>query len=356
MHEISIRDIYNGYNDNEEEGVVGFGGKLNIRPKYQREFIYKDKQRDDVIKTIGRGFPLNVMYWVKNQDDTFELMDGQQRTLSFCKYIHRDFSIDYKYFHNLTDSEKKQILDYKVMVYFCEGNDKEKLDWFETINIAGEKLTKQELRNAIYSGPWITDAKRYFSKTGCPAYNSANKYMDGSPIRQDYLETVIAWVSENNIEEYMATHQHKTNANDLWFYFSEVVEWVNKTFVNKRREMKGVKFGLLYNKYKDTKFDPKKIENEISKLMLDRDVTNKKGIYDYVITRNEKSLNIRAFDNNDKREAYERQEGVCLTCHDNFEIEEMEADHIVPWHDGGKTVSENCQMLCKKCNRIKSGK
>jgi len=251
--------------------------------------------------------------------------------------------------------EKNQILDYKLMIYFCEGNDKEKLDWFKIINIAGEKLTDQELRNAIYTGTWLIDAKRYFSKSGCPAHGMASDYLSGSAIRQDYLETVIRWISGDKIEDYMSKHQHEPNANELWLYFQNVINWVRVVFPNYRKEMKGVEFGPLYNEFKNEKIDSKKIEKEITELMQDEDVTKKSGIYPYVLTRNEKFLNIRAFTEKQKREAYERQKGICKKCKEHFEIEEMEADHIKPWHEGGKTTEENCQMLCKQCNRTKSG-
>ena len=353
---IKIKDVIENYKNDEEEGVVGYKGKLNIRPKYQREFVYKDKQRDAVIETIRKDFPLNVMYWVKNKDGTFEVMDGQQRTISFCEYVAGKFSLNFQYFHNLEENEKEQILNYELMVYFCEGNDKEKLDWFKIINIAGEKLTEQELRNAIYTGTWLTDAKRHFSKTGCPAYNLASDYMKGTPIRQDYLETAISWISNGEIEEYMAKNQNKPNANELWLYFQSVINWVKATFPNYRKEMKGIDYGSLYNEYKDKEFDSKEIEKEIVELMQDEDVTKKSGIYPYVITRNEKYLNIRSFTDKMKREAYERQKGICPKCKEHFEIEEMEADHITPWHEGGKTTAKNCQMLCKHDNRIKSGK
>src|SRR3989339_2229431 len=296
------------------------------------------------------------MYWVKSEDGIFEVMDGQQRTVSFCEYIDGKFSLNNLYFHNLTDTDKEQILNFKLMIYFCEGNDKEKLDWFKTINIAGEKLTDQELRNAIYTGTWLTDAKRHFSKTGCPAFNIGSDYLNGSAIRQDYLETTISWISDEKIEQYMADHQHKPNANELWLYFQSVINWVKAVFPNYRREMKGVAFGPLYNQFKDKPQDPKKLEKEIAKLMQDDDVTKKSGIYEYVLIRNEKFLNIRAFTPNQKREAYERQKGICVKCKEHFEIEEMEADHITPWHEGGKTTAENCQMLCKQDNRTKSGK
>ena len=240
MHEIPISEVFEGYIDSDDEGVVGYGGKLNIRPAFQREFVYKDKQRDEVINTVRKGFPLNVMYWVKTEDG-YELMDGQQRTLSICQYLNGDFSVNYQYFHNLTESEKQQIRDYKLMVYICEGNDKEKLDWFKIINIAGEQLTEQELRNAIYTGTWLADAKKRFSKSQCPAYNIASNYMSGTPLRQDYLQTMLSWVSDRDgiaLEEYMAKHQHDEDANVLWQYFQEVLSWVQRIFPNYRKEMK----------------------------------------------------------------------------------------------------------------------
>ncbi|MFA5210980.1 MAG: DUF262 domain-containing protein [Patescibacteria group bacterium] len=355
LKQIKIKDVVNGYVNNDEEGVVGYGGKLNIRPKYQREFVYKDDKRNAVLDTINKGFPLNVMYWVKNEDGTFEVLDGQQRTISFCEYIAGKFSLNNLYFHNLTDTDQKQILDYELMIYFCEGNDKEKLDWFKIINIAGEKLTDQELRNAIYTGPWLTDAKRYFSKTGCAAYGLASDYLTGSAIRQEYLETIINWISNGKIEKYMGTHQHEPNANELWLYFQSVINWMKAVFPEYRKEMKGIDWGFLYNEFKNGKFDSKKLEKEIVKLLQDEDVTKKSGVYSYVLTGDEKYLNIRAFTPNQKREAYEKQKGICKKCKEHFEIDEMEADHIKPWSKGGKTISENCQMLCKECNRRKSG-
>jgi len=356
LKEITVRELANGYEDNQENGVIGYGGKLDIRPPYQREFIYKDKQREAVIDTITKNFPLNVMYWAVREDGNFEVIDGQQRTISICQYVSGEFSFKGRYFHNLQKDEQEQILNYKLMVYLCSGTDSEKLKWFQTINIAGEKLTEQELRNAVYAGPWVSDAKRYFSKNGCAAYQIGKDYLNGSPIRQDYLETVIHWISKGNIESYMATHQHDPNANEIWLYFLSVINWVKATFPKYRKEMKGVAWGLLYNEFKDAKLDHKKLETEIAKLMQDEDVTNKKGIYEYVLTGKEKHLNIRAFSENQKREAYERQQGICVVCKKHFEFDEMEADHITPWHLGGKTIAENCQMLCREDNRRKSGK
>ena len=356
LKEITVRELTYGYEDNDEAGVLGYGGKLDIRPPYQREFIYKDKQRDAVIDSVRRHFPLNVMYWAVRNDCNYEVIDGQQRTLSICQYVIGDFSINGLAFHNLQDDQQQQILDYKLMVYFCSGTDSEKLDWFRTINIAGEEHTDQELRNAVYAGPWTASAKPIFSKTNCAAYGLASDYLRGSPIRQEYLETAIDWHSKGKIEEYMSKHQHDKNATPLWQYFQKVIGWVKATFPEYRREMKGVHWGGLYNQSKDKEYDTDKLEKQIAKLMMDDDVARKSGIYPYVLEGDERHLNIRSFSDNMKREAYERQKGVCVKCKKKFAFEEMEGDHIKPWHEGGKTDAKNCQMLCKDDNRRKSGK
>ncbi len=359
LNEIPVSDVVKGYKDSAENGVVGYEGRLNIRPAFQREFIYKEKQRNEVLNTVRNDFPLNVMYWVKSGEESYEMLDGQQRTISVCQYINGDFSIQYQYFHNLTKDEQQQILDYKLMIYICDGTDKEKLDWFKIINIAGEQLTAQELRNAIYTGEWLTDAKKYFSKTNCPAYNIAGEYLKGSAIRQDYLETVIKWIAAKEgkeIEDYMAEYQHEPSANELWLYFNSVITWVKAIFPKYRREMKGIEWGIYYNKFGTRKFDPKALEAKIIALMEDEDITRHAGIYEYLIDGEERHLSLRAFSEKMKRTAYEKQKGICPVCKEHFEYEEMEGDHITPWHLGGKTTSENCQMLCQSDNRTKSGK
>lgn len=360
LERIPVRRVVDGYEDNAEEGVVAYNGKLDVRPKYQREFVYSGKQRDAVIETIKNNFPLNVMYWmVKEDGDSYEMLDGQQRTISIGQYVNGDFSINNRFFNNLTSEEQKQILDYELMIYFCEGTDKERLDWFQVINIAGEKLTNQEIRNAVYTGSWLSDAKLKFSKTGCAAYRLANDggaLLKGKPIRQEYLETALSWINGGEVADYMAKHQHDTNADELWDYFRSVIAWVRKTFPNHEKEMSRVNWGELYNQFKNKKLNAKKLEAEIAELMEDEDVSNKPGVYPYVLTREEKYLSIRLFDDKMKREAYQRQKGICVKCEKHFTLEEMEADHITPWHEGGKTIAENCQMLCKRDNRTKSGK
>jgi hypothetical protein len=360
LKNIKVSELTNSYEDKSEEGVRGYGGHLNIRPAYQREFIYKEKQRNEVINTVRKDFPLNTMYWVI-AGDGFELMDGQQRSISICQYVQGDFAVEIDgspmFFNNLTTEKQKQILDYELSVYVCEGSEGEKLDWFKIINIAGEKLTDQELRNAIYTGPWLADAKRWFSRTGGPAYQIGDKYVNGSPIRQDYLEKALAWISGSKIEDYMSRHQHDSDAQELWQYFQEVIAWIQRTFPQYRAKiMKGLDWGRFYNEHKDDKLNAAKLDQLIAELVNDDEVDNKKGIYEYLLTGNEKSLNIRAFDDKTKVKIYEKQNGVCPLCQKHYGIGEMEADHIIPWSQGGKTIPDNCQMLCKMDNRTKSGK
>jgi hypothetical protein len=351
LKEILIKDLTKGFQDNNEDGVIGYNKKLDIRPPYQREFIYKDKQRDAVIDTVQKKFPLNIIYWAVREDGNFEVIDGQQRIISICQYVNGDYSINGLAFHNLTKDKQDNILNYPLSVYFCSGSDSEKLEWFETINIAGEELSNQELRNAVYSGPWVTDAKRYFSKRNCAAYNMASDYLEGRLNRQDYLETAIEWISNNKIREYMSEHQHKKDASELWGYFNEVIVWLENNFKIKRI-MKGVDWGKLYNNFKDKIFDKNKINKKAEELILDDEVTKKSGIYPYLITGEEKYLSLRAFPESIRLKVHQKQNGKCKVCKEKFEISEMQADHIVAWSAGGKTIEENCQMLCTKDHKL----
>lgn len=363
---VTVHEVTEDYFNDAEEGVVGYSGQLDIRPKYQREFVYKDAQRNEVIRTVIKGLPLNVMYWVDRgeqyehdpNEPRYEVLDGQQRTISLCEYVDGSFSVNDKYFYNLPSDEQTKILDYELFVYVCQGTDSEKLDWFRIINISGEQLTEQELRNAVYAGSWVSDAKRYFSKTGCPASSIASDYLKGSSIRQEYLETAILWASaaENkSIEGYMAEHQNDPTAQVLWSYFRSVIEWVQAMFPKKRKEMKGLPWGLIYNEHHERRdLDPNVLEIKIQHLMGDEDVTKKSGIYEYLLTGDERKLNIRAFDRRTQLAAYERQGHKCAICGEEFAFEQMHGDHIIPWSKGGHTTPENCQMLCRDCN-LKKG-
>lgn len=373
--QISIADLFNGFVNNEEEGVytyIRIDGELiktDIRPPYQREFVYSDDKRNKVIETLSRNLPLGVIYLAKNSDGTMEVIDGQQRIMSICKYLNGDFSVngiadflnektfDCELYKNT--AIYKQIMSYNnLLAYIVEGDDDEKLDWFRTINISGEKLTEQELLNANYTGEWLCSAKRKFSKTNCVAFKKGNKLVNGSPIRQDYLETALSWISggKENIQKYMGDHYQDENAESLWKYFVEVIEWVEKTFTY-RKEMKGIDWGKLYREYGKVEYNVAELEEKVKALMADDDVNSKKGIYEYVLSNcskdKERHLSIRKFSDKDKRTAYERQNGICPICGKHHEIDEMEGDHIIPWSKGGKTTIDNLQMLCKKCNREK---
>ena len=366
LHEIPVRDLFKGYKDSQEEGVVAYNGLLDIRPKYQREFVYDEKKRNAVIDTVLKDYPLNVMYWAVNGNGTYEVIDGQQRTLSICQYVNGDFSIKDKdgnpqYFHTQKPDKQEQILSYKLMVYFCEGTETEKLAWFKTVNIAGERLTDQELRNAVYCGDWLTHAKRYFSKPGSAAVKVGEKYVKGQAIRQELLETALEWISIDQgccIEDYMSKHARDAEATELWEYYRDVIDWVMMTFTKYRKEMKEVNrdWGKLYHEFRDNHYDTTLLEQEIERLMQDDDVTSSKGIYLYVLTRQERFLNLRTFDQRTRRASYESQQGRCPLCGMTYKYEEMEADHIIPWSKGGHTTADNCQMLCRECNRAKGNK
>lgn len=357
LKEITVRDIADGYSDKSEEGVFAYNGKLSIRPPYQREFVYGDKQRVAVIDTIIKGFPLNVMYWAKNGENNFEVLDGQQRTISVCQFLTGVFTYNDMYFHSLPIDIQEKILDYKLFIYVCEGEESEKLQWFKTINIAGEKLTEQELRNAVYTGEWLSDAKKHFSKSTCPAKQLADGYVNKNPIRQELLETILKWISINEIDEYMSKHQHDSSCNELWLYFNNMMGWIKATFRDYYKEMKNVEWGFLFNAYhKRNDLNPTEISEKIKTLMADEEVQNKKGIFYYVLDENEKNLNLRTFRDSEKRTIYEKQQGICPICGKHFEYNEMEADHIVAWSKGGKSTIDNLQMLCKKCNIMKSNK
>lgn len=373
-HPITVRELIEGYvnkeEENEDEGIYGYGGKLNIRPPYQREFIYNDKERKAVIDTILKGFPLNSMYWNVCEDGTFEIMDGQQRTISICEYAQGDFGVKFEgqlhYFGEKTPKElKEQFLNYELNVYCCIGTESERMGWFQTINIAGKELKDQELRNAVYYGPFTSDARRTFSKTNGGAYELGKPYIGGDYNRQAFLERALEWFVKGKgekIDEYMSKHRNDPNANALWFYFRDVLDWVNTTFRPTKLQqkiMKDVDWGYLYDNYHTEEFNLDEVNKLYKKLLKDvdeKEITKKNGIYPYIITGNESYLSLRQFSEEQKSVAYENQKGICKKCKKHFEIEQMEADHIIPWSKGGKTVQENCQCLCRKCNRVKSDK
>ncbi len=367
--EVTVGEITRGYVNNEELGVRGYGGRLDIRPPYQREFIYNDSEQRAVITTVLRGYPLNVMYWVKRSEDAecpFEVMDGQQRTLSLCEYVAGKFSYDFKNFFNQPEDIQKRILDYRLTVYVCEGEASEKLEWFKTINIAGKPLNEQEINNAVYAGPFVSDAKRHFSKSNCAAFRLGKDLVNGSPIRQDFLRKAIEWMAEHEMRNgrqqtlvgYMAAHQHDHNALPLWTYYQNVLNWVVSTFSMKKfkRIMKGLNWALFYDEYHEQDLDIRSIETRISDLMGDDEIQKPLGIIPYVLTGDEHYLDLRSFPDRTKLAVWERQNHKCALCGKEFDLVFMEGDHITPWREGGRTTPDNCQMLCRECNRRKGSR
>lgn len=356
---VKVAEVAAGFRDDAEKGCRGLGGRLNIRPAYQREFIYTGKRRDAVIESVMKDLPIGVMYWVKT-DEGFDLLDGQQRTISICQYVNGKFSLNYRAFKNLTQAERDQILNYRLWVCECHGNDRETLEWFKILNTPSTPLNDQELRNAIYTGKWLEDAKKFFSRANCAVVQqSYNKYLDGSAVRQDFLETALKWICARDkidVEEYMASHQHDANAAQIWSYFQSVMTWVKATFPEYRKIMKGLNWGIFYNKYGADKapYDAEALEQKIVAILEDEDVTSSRGIYEYLFDGNERHLSIRKFSDKIKRAAYERQNRCCKKCGQHFPLDKMHADHITPWSKGGRTVAENCQVLCENCNRAKS--
>lgn len=374
---VTVKELAKNYKDDGDGGVFGYDGRLTIRPAYQREFIYKDKQREAVIDSVLKGFPLNVMYWSKTGEDTYEVLDGQQRTISLAQYVNGDFSVNIDgnplYFMNLqaTYPEKAhKFLDYELMIYVCEGSEEEKLEWFRIINIAGEKLTNQELLNATFTGPWLSDAKTYFSKTTCVAGKMSEGYIKGNPIRQEYLEKVLSWISDrdglDSGQKYMAIHQHDADAVDLWQYFQTVINWAKVLFPEPMKGITDVQdWGRLYNKYHDRPYNSNELAADVKKLKMDEDVQKHAGIIPYVLSdrtpHDEKYLSIRFFPEAMRKRVYEKQGHKCPFCLANgidkeYAFEEMQGDHIIPWSQGGKTVEDNLQMLCQRCNNDKGGR
>lgn len=367
--EVTVGEITNGYINSEEQGVRGYGGLLDIRPPYQREFIYNEKEQIAVITTVLKGYPLNVMYWVKRSEDAecpYEVMDGQQRTLSLCQYVAGKFAIDFKNFFNQPADIRKKILDYKLTVYVCEGEESEKLEWFQTINIAGKPLNEQEIRNAIYAGPFVSDAKRHFSKTNCGAYRLGKDLVNGTPIRQDFLKKALEWMADHETRNgkpqtavgYMSAHQHDLSAGPLWSYFQNVLNWAISTFNIKKfkKIMKGIDWAKFYDEFHEQALDINDMEKRIADLIGDDEIQKQLGIIPYVLTGDEHNLDLRSFPEKIKLAVWEKQQHKCAMCGKEFDIEFMEGDHITPWRDKGRTVIENCQMLCRECNRRKGGK
>ena len=380
--DITVDDICKGfvYNDYEGKGLFGLSGKLTIQPEYQRNYIYADGKRDvAVIDSLLKGYPLGLIYFTKVADDKYEVLDGQQRITSFGRFITEKFAIKdsngmEQYFGGLAENLKRKILETKLTIYICEGEESEIKEWFETINIAGIPLNQQELLNAIHSGIFVTKAKEEFSNSQNANIQKWSAYISGSVNRQDYLHTALQWVSKGNISGYMSQHRYDDNITELKTYFNSVIDWVSSVFLDVDSSMVGLDWGRLYETYHRNAYNPQEVSEKVQEYLADYFVKDKKGIYEYILGGcvETKLLNIRIFDEPTKKSVYAQQTSavrgtdksncpLCALGSDNnhgriWKLSEMDADHVSAWSNGGATDISNCQMLCKTHNRAKGNR
>ena len=386
LTDLTVKEICEGfvYNQLEGKGLFGWSGKLTIQPEYQRNFLYADnngKKEIAVIDSMLKGYPIGLIYFNEPEEGKYEILDGQQRITSIGRFVTEKFAIKDKYgmeqyFTGLPKEEQERLLNYKLLVYVCNGTEKEIKEWFETINIAGVPLNKQELLNATYSGPFVTAAKAVFSNSNSPQQQKWSCYINGNANRQDILHEALVWVAkgEDNVGGYMSLHRQDNNIDELKTYFDTVLDWAKAVFGEPKGEMRGLEWGAFYEKYHNNSYNPAQIQQRVKELYEDEFVTNKRGIFEYLLGgETEPSLlNIRIFEDSVKKTVYARQTneaqalGIsncpeCAKGHDNvrtkiYKITEMDADHVTAWSKGGATDISNCQMLCKTHNRAKGNR
>lgn len=368
------------YNELEGKGLFGLSGKLTIQPEYQRNYIYADGKKDvAVINSILNSYPLGLIYFNKVSDNELEVLDGQQRITSIGRFVTSKFAIQdqngmQQYFSGLSDDKQQIILQTQLLVYECEGTETEIKEWFKTINIAGVPLNEQELLNAIYSGKFVTLAKAEFSNSQNANIQKWSAYIKGNANRQDFLERALQWVSKENISDYMSSHRHDENINELKNYFNSVIDWVSTVFTDVEKEMCGLEWGNLYETYHRKSYNPSEISQKVQELYGDAYVKNRKGIFEYILggCEDSKLLNVRVFDDATKKAVYKQQTkkaeaeeiSNCPLCavgnNSNktriWKLKEMDADHVTAWSKGGSTDIENCEMLCKTHNRAKGNR
>ena len=377
----TVKDICEGfvYNELEGKGLFGMNGKLTIQPEYQRNYIYADGKKDvAVIDSILKGYPIGLIYFNRLDDGQLEILDGQQRITSLGRFITSRFAIVdngiQQYFRGIAKDKQDKILNTKLLIYVCEGSETEIKEWFKTINIAGIPLNNQEVLNAIFSGPFVTLAKEEFSNSQNSNIAKWSSYIKAVVNRQEYLERALDWVSKGNIEHYMSLHRYDDNINELKTYFNSVIDWVDSIFLNVYTEMQTIEWGRLYEQYHKQPYNPEEVSKKAAELYADEYVKNKKGIFEYILggSNDSKLLEIRIFEERDKKTVYERQtkeaqeKGIsncplCALGNDNnktriWKLNEMDADHVTAWSKGGATDISNCQMLCKTHNRAKGNK
>lgn len=379
-----VSEVVDGfvYNELEGKGLFGLSGKLTIQPEYQRNFIYAEgdgRREMAVIESLLKGYPLGLIYFNKTGDDSYEVLDGQQRITSIGRYVGGKFSVidedgQPQFFSALPTDKKAKIMNSQLLIYECEGTESEIKEWFRTINIAGVPLTAQELLNAVYSGQFVTLAKEEFSNSQNAQIAKWSSYISGSANRQDYLERALDWVSHGQIGDYMSQHRHDDNITELKNYFNTVIDWASGVFTDVESEMKGLNWGKLYETYRKNAYNPSEVAEKVKDLYGDPYVKDRKGVFEYILggETDKKLLNVRVFDEATKRAVYAEQtakaesEGVsncsyCAIGHDAnaskvWEIKDMDADHVTAWSRGGATDIDNCEMLCKSHNRAKGNR
>ena len=383
--EWTVADLCKGftYNELEGKGLFGLDGRLTIQPEYQRHYIYNDGKRDvAVIESLLKGYPIGLIYFNRTADGRFEVLDGQQRITSFGRFVTGKFAINdeagnVQYFSGLPEEQCLRILQSPLLIYECEGEEKEIKEWFKTINIVGIPLKEQELLNAIYSGEFVNAAKRVFSNSQNAETQKWSHYIKGDVKRQDYLAEALKWIcdsKEMSVDAYMSQHRRDTTTGELESYFRSVIDWVSTTFTMVEHDMCGLEWGRLYETYHTTPYSIDHVTSRVKALQADESVRCPRNIYEYVLggETDKKLLDIRIFEESAKRTAYKRQteqaekKGIsnCPLCAlgDNanrtriYKLSEMDADHVTAWSKGGVTSIENCEMLCKTHNRSKGNR
>ena len=381
--DLTVEQVCKGfvYNELEGKGLFGLSGKLVIQPEYQRNYLYaqgKGEKEIAVIDSLLKGYPLGLLYFNKVGIDKYEVLDGQQRITSIGRFLTGKFAIKIngmeQYFTGLAQDLQDKILNTKLTIYECEGEESEIKQWFKTINIQGIPLNEQELLNAIYSGPFVTKAKEEFSNSQNAYVQKWSAYISGSVNRQDFLKTALEWVSRDNIDAYMSQHRMDTGITELKTYFTSVIDWVSTVFIDVEPKMRGLKWGRLYETYHTQAYDPAEVSAKVHELMADDYVKDDSGIFEYILGGciDTKLLNIRVFDDRTKKIVYTKQTArarkagksncpLCAIGHDAnkakiWELKDMDADHVQAWSNGGSTDERNCQMLCKTHNRSKGNK
>lgn len=388
LKEYTVAEVTKGfvYNELEGKGLFGLDGDLTIQPEYQRHYIYGDGKKDvAVIDSLLKGYPLGLIYFVDTGADHgphLEVLDGQQRITSIGRFVTGKFAIirngKEQTFSSLPKEERDKILDSELLVYVCSGTEPEIKEWFETINLVGVPLNKQELRNAIYSGPFVTAAKAEFSNSQNALQQKWSHFVKGDPKRQEVLQEALDWVASSkgqSIDGYMAAHRTDTGIGELKTYFTSVIDWIDSVFIAPPDPaMRGLDWGALYEEHKGNAYKADQLNDRLQELLSDPAVRDRKGIYPYLLggEADPRLLNVRLFEESVKKAAYKAQTdkaiavGVsnCPLCAagDNanktriYKPKEMEADHVAAWSKGGLSTLENCEMLCVPHNRSKGNR